>query len=112
MSEANAQALYDLLTPSGQAPHVTLEALAGLPGPFLLEVKLNRRSGRGRWWQSNSAGYTDQFDRAGLYDKDSDEVRRWDPEADNYRLVDARVLYGPLNRLLRMWMQLPMELAK
>jgi len=43
--------------------------------PLLIEVLPEWRTGRGRWWCPNSAGYTDTLSRAGVYDPDSPAVR-------------------------------------
>ncbi len=99
-----SQELYDLLTPHGSAPKV--ESLEGV-SLLLLEVNKSERPGKGRWWAPDGKGYTDQLDRAGLYSVNSREVTEHDTLLDNYRLVDARVIEGPLKRIMDMYKQLP-----
>lgn len=43
---------------------------------YVLEVREEWRSGRGRWWCPNGQGYTDRLERAGLYrpDEHQDKV--------------------------------------
>lgn len=104
------QALYDLSTPYGIAPHLRPDD--PLPALVLIEVDKPHRAGRARWWVRGSngagAGYTDQLDRAGLFKPTDSAVLdlqahlrlRDDDDARADALVDARVLVGPACRLL------------
>jgi hypothetical protein len=104
---SESQGEYDILTSDGHAAHrvVAPDEVATHPGPFLLEVKHSHRSGCGRWWRANGAGYTDQLDRAGLYAKDSDYVRNYNTD-NRYTLICATVILGPMLRLQAMGKQI------
>lgn len=57
---------------------------AVLPDLRVLEVRPEWRSGRGRWWQDDGAGYTDKIERIGLYRPDDHRVLEYqgdDPDA-------------------------------
>jgi len=56
---------------------------------WLFEVKPGRRSGRGRYWRPNAAGYTDDIARAGLYDDDDGYVKCYNKDDANFVLVEA-----------------------
>lgn len=55
---------------------------------YLLEVMKERRSGRGRYWRANSAGYTDRLEDAGLYPASHDRVANREDVA-NYNPIEA-----------------------
>jgi hypothetical protein len=98
----------DLTTRNGVATRAELgeDGRLASPGPFLLEVRRDYRSGRARWWCPNGHGYTNDIMQAGQYDACSREVGRTihsmkhDEEPSRY-LVDARPALAAVRQHLR-----------
>jgi len=98
----------ELTTSTGVAPRAELgdDGQPVSPGPFLVEVRRDYRSGRARWWRPNAAGYTNDIMQAGQYDSDSSEVNyallsmEHDEEPSHY-LVDARPALAAVRQHLR-----------
>jgi len=74
--------------PSGPAriPDSFPAVALGFDGPCLIEVRPEWRSGRGRFWRPNAAGYTDDVGRAGIYKATERH------ESERSYFVDARVV--------------------
>ena len=62
-------------------------ASALTPALWLIEVAPGWQPGRGRWWRPESAGYTDDILRAGLYTED--DARRITSGSNRSRMVAA-----------------------